>query len=323
VPARAERRLAFIEPQLATLVGEPPVGPEWIHEVKFDGYRMACLLGGGHARLLTRRGLDWTPRFPRVAERAAALKAVSAMLDGEIVALLPDGRSSFQALQQALMSRQAEQVVYYAFDLLRLDDQDLRALPLAERKQQLANLLKRSPRDRRRTLRYSEHLGGSGARVLAKACRMGLEGIVSKRQDAPYRSGRGRSWLKIKCVNRQEFVVVGFTEPRGSRKGVGALLLGVYAERRKLRYTGKVGTGMSVQLLNSLRTSLEPLRRSTPPLHGPAERGLGAVHWVEPRVVVEVSFTEWTEDGRLRHPALVGVREDKPARQVKRETAAR
>lgn len=322
-PAAARpRALAFIEPQLATLVTEPPAGADWIHEVKFDGYRMECLLSGGRARLLTRRGLDWTARFPRVAELAADLPARAAILDGEIVALLPDGRSSFQALQQALMNPEASNVVYYAFDLLRVEQHDLRRLPLEQRKRQLHALLKGSRRDRRRTLRYSDHVEGGGTRVLDRACRMGLEGIVSKRRDAPYRSGRGRSWLKIKCVNRQEFIVIGFTDPRGGRKGVGALLLGVHGAKGELQYAGKVGTGMGEALLRSLRATLEPLRRDGSPLRGKPERGLGGVHWVEPRLVVEVSFTEWTEDGRLRHPSFVGVREDKPARQVRRERPA-
>jgi len=321
---RGSGRPAFVEPQLATLVSDPPAGSEWLHEVKFDGYRMECLLADGSARLLTRRGLDWTPRFAKVAERAASLPARRAILDGEIVALLPDGRTSFQALQQALMAEHAQQVVYYVFDLLRLDDLDLRSLPLVERKLRLARLLKaRKARDRRGTLRYSDHVSGRGKSVLARACKLGLEGIVSKRADASYQSGRSRSWLKIKCLNRQEFVVVGFTEPRGGRKGIGALLLGFYANKGELRYAGKVGTGMGEELLRWLRATLDPLRRVTSPIAGGSERGLAAAHWVEPRLVVEVEFTEWTEDGRLRHPSLVGVREDKPARDVRREEPAR
>jgi bifunctional non-homologous end joining protein LigD len=285
---------AFVEPQLATLVSDPPAGSEWLHEVKFDGYRMECLLGDGSARLLTRRGLDWTERFPGVAEVAATLPARRAILDGEIVALLPDGRSSFQALQQALLADPARPVVYYVFDLLRLDDRDLRPLPLRERKLQLAKLLKSRPklRDRRGTVRYSDHVSGRGTTVLARACKLGLEGIVSKRQDAAYQSGRSRAWLKTKCLNRQEFVVVGFTEPRGGRKGIGALLLGVQGSKGKLQYAGKVGTGMTEPMLRSLRATLEPLRRSTSPQEGSSGRGLAAAHWVEPRLVVEVEFTE-------------------------------
>ena len=312
----------FIEPQLATLVSEPPEGEEWLHEVKFDGYRMECLVADGSARLFTRRGLDWTERFPRVAERAAGLPARRAVLDGEVVALLPDGRSSFQALQQALMAERAHPVVYYVFDLLRLEAEDLRRLPLEERKRRLAALLK-GRRDRTKTLRYSDHVSGDGASVWSRACDLGLEGTVAKRRDAPYQSGRTRSWLKIKSLNRQEFVVVGFTEPRGARQGIGALLLGVYDGAGKLTYAGKVGTGMGDVALRSMRRTLGELVRDTPPVHGKPARGLAGVHWVEPKLVVEVAFTEWTDDGRLRHPSFVGLREDKPAKQVRRERPAR
>ena len=314
---------AFIEPQLATLVSDPPPGPDWLHEVKFDGYRMECLLADGRARLLTRRGLDWTARFPQIAEQLADLPARRAILDGELVALLPDGRSSFQALQRASTEAQAPQVVYYVFDLLRLEEVDLRPLPLAERKLRLAQLLKGLRRSRRATVRYSDHERGRGATALRRACKLGLEGIVSKQAQAPYHSGRSRAWLKIKCLNRQEFVVVGFTEPRGGRQGIGALLLGVHGPKGQLEYAGKVGTGMGADLLRRLRKELESLRRDGSPIHGRVERGLPGVHWVDPRMVVEVEFTEWTADGRLRHPSFVGVREDKPAREVRREEPSR
>lgn len=189
---------------------------------------MAVVIGG-KARLFTRRGLDWSDRFPGIVTACGTLPARQAVLDGEVVALLPDGRSSFQALQEA-MSGNSHPVVYYVFDLLQLDGADLRNLPLIERKEQLAGLLRGRQGRRARAVRYSTHVVGQGARVLAKACRRGLEGIVSKRKDAPYRSARTRTWLKVKCLNRQEFVAVGFTEPRGRRSGLGALLLGVYAE---------------------------------------------------------------------------------------------
>ena len=313
---------AFIEPQLATLVSDPPSGAGWLHEVKFDGYRMECLLADGRARLLTRRGLDWTARFPQIAEQLASLPVRRALLDGEIVALLPDGRSSFQALQRVLMEAQARQVVYYVFDLLRLEEDDLRPLPLAERKLRLAKLLK-GRRSRPATVRYSDHVRGRGAMVLRRTCKLGLEGIVSKQAEAPYHSGRSRAWLKIKCLNRQEFVVVGFTEPRGARQGIGALLLGVHGLKGELSYAGKVGTGIGADLLRRLRGELESLRRESSPVDAQHERGLRGVHWVEPRLVVEVEFNEWTDDGRLRHPSFVGVREDKPAREVKREEPSR
>ena len=301
---------------------EPPAGDEWLHEVKFDGYRLECVLSAGKARLLTRRGNDWTARFPPIAGAVEALPVRQAVLDGEAVALLPDGRSSFQALQRALGSPRSSGIVFYAFDILRLDGRDLRAEPLHERKGKLAALLGRRRRGAA-LLRYSDHVEGHAERVFAKACRQGLEGIVSKRRDAPYRSGRTRSWLKVKCFNRQEFVIVGFTEPRGSRSGIGALLLGVHDGRGRLRYAGRVGTGMSGAMLAAIRADLEPLERDEPAVDaGPLGRR-GGVHWVESVRVAEVAFTEWTDDGRLRHPSFVGMREDKPARQVRRERPAR
>ena len=311
----------FIPPQLATLVADVPEGTEWLHEIKFDGYRFVTVVERGGARLFTRRGLDWSERFPRIASACESLPVRQAVLDGEVVALLPDGRSSFQALQQA-MGGGRHPVVYYVFDLLMQDGEDLRSLPLIERKRRLAGLLRGRRGPGARTVRFSSHVVGNGDQVLARACSMGLEGIVSKRRDDPYASTRTRSWLKIKCLNRQEFVVVGFTEPQGRRMGIGALLLGVY-DNDELRYAGKVGTGMGDVLLRDLRRRLDQLRRETPAFAGKVSRGLKGISWVEPRVVVEVAFTEWTADGRLRHPSFVGLREDKTAREVKREVPAR
>ncbi len=293
-----------------------PEGSEWIHEVKFDGYRLIAVIARGRARLFTRKGLDWTARFPAVAAACSLVRARNAVLDGEVVALLSDGRSSFQALQQA-MGGGGRPIVYFAFDLMELDGRDLRPEPLGERKKLLAGLLRGRRGPGARALRYSTHLVGHGESVLEKACRRGLEGIVSKRRDAPYQSVRARTWRKIKCQSRQEFVVIGFTQPRGSRSGLGALLLGVHDVGR-LVYAGKVGTGMGELLLRGLRDRLESITRASAPVEGKI-RGAAQVTWVEPRVVVEVAFTEWTDDGRLRHPAFVGLREDKPAREVRRE----
>ncbi len=218
--------------------------------MKYDGYRLMAVVRRGAARLFTRKGLDWTARFPGVASACAGLPAREAVLDGEVVALLPDGRSSFHALQQA-MGGGGRPMVYYAFDLLRFDGADLRSAPLIERKKRLSGLLRGRRGAGTRTVRYANHVVGRGGAVLAKACRMGLEGIVSKRKDAPYRSARVRTWLKIKCQSRQEFVVIGFTEPRGSRSGLGALLLGVH-DRGTLVYAGKVGTGMGELVLRGI-----------------------------------------------------------------------
>jgi bifunctional non-homologous end joining protein LigD len=319
VSARSNTHPAFIQPELATLVSEPPKGDEWLHEMKFDGYRLECLLERGRARLITRSGLDWTDRFPNVAEAAAAIPARSAVLDGEVVVLLPDGRSSFRALQLALKGEPSGPMVYFAFDLLALDGKDLRRFPLIERKDLLADLL-HGRRRGSRVVRFSEHVEGHGDTVYARACKAGLEGIISKRSDSPYSSARTRAWLKVKCVNRQEFVVVGFTEPKGGRGGFGALLLGVHNGKR-LTYAGKVGTGFSDALLRDTRRELEGLIRKEPTVDaGPDGR---RAHWVEPKKVAEVVFTEWTDDGRLRHPAFVGFREDKPARHVRRERVAK
>ena len=309
--------------ELATLVDEPPDGDQWLHELKFDGYRVECLIDDGAVTLITRKGLDWTHQFSPIAEAASALPVESAILDGEVVVLLPDGRSSFQALQQAFSGRPPGALVYYVFDLLEYDGEDLRQQPLIDRKQLLALLLKRR-RKGSRVLRYSDHIQGQGRKVLADACKAGLEGIISKRSDSLYTGVRSRSWLKVKCQQRQEFVIVGFTEPKGARSGLGALLLGVYGDGKSgLRYAGKVGTGFSDATLADLESRLTPLERKTTPLKDGPRTGLKGLHWVEPRLVAEVRFTEWTDDGRLRHPAFVGLRRDKPAAEVRRENVRR
>jgi len=308
----------FIPPQLATLVDTPPPGDDWVHEVKFDGYRLECLKDLGQVRLLTRTGLDWTGKFPGIAAAAARLRARRAILDGEVVALLPDGRSSFQALQQSLSADAPGDIVYFAFDLLRLDGVDLRPLPLVERKARLARLLGQAAR-RRGAVRYSEHTTGKVKEALARACRKGLEGLIAKRAGVPYQSGRTRWWLKIKCQRRQEFIVIGYTEPKGRRSGVGALLLGVRDDDGTLRYAGRVGTGMNQAMLASLKDDLVPLRRKTSPAGRGTPRSAAGMHWVDPKLVVEVAFTEWTGAGVLRHPSFVGLREDKSPREVRRE----
>ena len=309
----------FIPPQLATLVDSPPLGDEWLHEVKFDGYRMECIKEAGRVRLLSRRGNDWTARFPAIVAAAGRLKPRRVILDGEAVALLEDGRSSFQALQQVLHTDPPGATVYYAFDLLRLEGEDLRGLPLEERKARLARVLGPSRRRGTGALRYSEHTTGKVEAALARACRKGLEGLIVKRRDLPYQSGRTRSWLKVKCQNRQELVVIGFTEPKGRRSGIGALILGFRDDDGQLRYAGRVGTGMDDAMLASLRQQLEPLRRATPPAERGVPRARTGITWVEPKLVAEVSFTEWTSDGILRHPSFEGLREDKSPREVRRE----
>jgi bifunctional non-homologous end joining protein LigD len=305
---------AWVAPQLATLVSAPPVGDAWVHEIKLDGYRILARIDRGRARLLTRNRQDWTDHFPAVAEAAAALPVKEAILDGEIVVFDSAGISSFQALQQAAESGRPP--TYVAFDLLFLDGRDLRGEPLVARKKALARLL----RGRRGRLRYSEHFDAPGQSVYERACRMALEGIVCKRKDAPYVSGRGSSWLKVKCMARQEFVIGGFTDPEGARADFGSLLLGVYEPDGRLVYTGKVGTGFTNATLATLGQRLRRLVQRTSPFapDGPRPPANGS-HWVKPTLVGEVTFTEWTRDGLLRHPSFQGLREDKPAAQVVRE----
>jgi bifunctional non-homologous end joining protein LigD len=311
--AAASALPARIEPQLATLVDAPPAGAGWLHEIKLDGYRILARIEHGKARLLTRSGHDWTARMPGVAEALLALKVRSALLDGEVVALDADGRSRFQLLQRALQEPRAE-LRYFVFDLLHLDGSDLREDPLWSRKQALRELFTRVRRSK--TLQFCEHIEGEGGEVFAEACKIGAEGVVCKQAGAPYRSGRTRTWLKVKCAMRQEFVIVGFTRPAGSRIGLGALLLGVHDDAGALRYCGKVGTGFSDDLLARLRKRLGALERETPSVVDPprAER---QAHWVKPQLVAEVTFTEWTRDGRVRHPAFIGLRSDKPASEIR------
>jgi bifunctional non-homologous end joining protein LigD len=236
---------AFVRPQLTRLVETPPKGDGWVHEIKFDGYRIHARIEAGKAKLLTRAGLDWTDRYEVPAESIAKLKVQAAYLDGELCAVGEDGVTSFAAMQAATDSRASTDLVYFAFDLLWIDGEDLRLRPLVDRKKRLEALLKGAPSQ----VRYSEHLVGNGPEVLRKACALYVEGIVSKRADAPYVPGDRGIWTKAKCVNRQEFIVVGWTDPEGSRRGVGALLLGYYDSNGRLIYAGRVGTGMTQRTL--------------------------------------------------------------------------
>ena len=302
-------------PQLATLVDAPPDGDEWLHELKYDGYRLIARISGDTVRLITRRGNDWTDRFPTVAGELADFPAETAILDGEVVVQLPDGTTDFQALQNLLQGAATGRLLYYLFDIPYLDGYDLTGVPLIERKAVLKLLLDRMPGTR--VIRYSDHVQGKGAEVFRHACRFVLEGIISKRSDSPYRQKRTRTWVKTKCGSRQEFVIGGYTDPAGERAGFGALLLGYYDEEGQLRYCGKVGTGFSDSLLNAMTGRMAALRRKTAPFDNPPS-GRG-IHWIEPELVAEVEFTAWTRDDILRHPSFKGLREDKPAADVRRE----
>ncbi|MBC7977524.1 MAG: DNA ligase D, partial [Myxococcales bacterium] len=295
------------ELQLATLVDQAPEGPEWLHEQKFDGYRILAELDHGKVRLLSRRFKDWTPELPDVVAAVARIPATHALIDGEVAAVLPDGRTSFQALQN---EKAGAHIAYFVFDLLALDGEDLKPLPLETRKARLAALVEATPPG---VIRYSDHVAGSGRAFFALACRTGLEGIISKRRDKPYLPGRGPTWQKTKCLLRQELVIGGYTEPSGSRTGIGALLVGYYAEGasgangtdrkasaggvgRKLVYAGKVGTGFSHALLGELRDLLVPRERTASPFDPEPPRAWtgGDRRWVTPDLVGEVAFSEWT-----------------------------
>jgi len=306
-------------PQLATLVDRPPSGDEWFHEIKYDGYRIGARVRKGHVSLYTRNGNDWTASFPQVADAVRRLDLDDALIDGEAAVVLPDGRTSFQAMQNAGDVANRGTVVYFVFDLLRLNGATLEALPLEERKARLRKLVGGRKTGR---IRFSEHIEGSGQAFFDHACRAGLEGIVSKRRDQPYRAGRHGGWLKTKCSKRQEFVIGGFTDPEGMRAGLGALLIGYY-DRDRLVFCGKVGTGFTQKLALELRATLDRLEQKPSPFTPPPEGRLGRdAHWVKPDLVCEVVFTEWTTDGKIRHPSFQGLRADKKPKQVTREKPA-
>jgi bifunctional non-homologous end joining protein LigD len=304
--------------QLATLVDEAPAGDEWIHEVKYDGYRLRVALRQGKATVLTRSGADWTARFPAIARTVEALPVSSAVLDGEAVVLDKDGRSDFGLLQDALAARRPDNVRLEAFDLLYLEGFDLRAETLLRRKELLASLLGGLPSGD--PLHAVEHFVGDGPAHHAASCRLLLEGSVSKRGDRPWVPGRTRDWLKVKCLARQEFVVGGWTDPAGSRLELGALLLGVHDAGGVLRYAGRVGTGFTERTLTELAERLRGLASDAAPFADPPHAD--GLHWVRPELVVEVAFREWTRDGVVRQPSFRGVRDDAAAADVVRESPA-
>ena len=310
---------ASLSPTLATLVDSAPTGDDWIHEIKFDGYRMVSRIDHGDVHVYSRNGKEWTAVLPSVVAALQRLDVDQAWLDGEIAVADAHGLTSFQQLQNALSNPRAKNISYFVFDLLYQDGYDLRGVGLTERKQLLRRLIDTSDP----VLRYSVDVQGSGAEFFEQACKLKLEGAVSKRANSVYREGvRTRDWLKVKCGHRQEMVIGGFTDPQGSRTGFGALLLGIY-EGGKLRYAGKVGTGFDDKTLTKLRPILGKLEQKEPPFINPP-RGFEAkgAHWIKPQLVAEIAFTEWSNDGALRHPSFQGLREDKKATDVVREQVA-
>ena len=313
---------ATLSPQLATLVASAPEGNHWIAENKFDGYRMLARIAAGKVALITRNGNDWTEKLRDLARQVEELGVQSGWLDGEIVVLIGAGVPDFNRLQNAIDNSRSKDIVYFVFDVPFLGDMDLRRVPLASRRAVLKELIADRGNDR---VRFSESFDATPAQLLAAACQMGLEGVMLKRSDSPYVSARTDTWLKLKCQQRQEFVVIGFTDRSGAAREVGGLLLG-YNQDGVLRYGGSVGTGWDSTTGSELHQRLTKLRTDKPAVDPKtvkpgrwSKRAAGTERWVKPEIVVEVAFSEWTPDGHVRHPTFRGVRTDKPGRAITRE----
>lgn len=303
-------------PVLATLVDGPPPSPEeWLYEIKFDGYRMLTRIdAAGDIRFFTRNGNDWTSKLKHLEAQVRAIEPAPGWLDGEIVMLNDSGTPDFQALQNAFDRSVTKSIVYFLFDVPHWDGYDLRLTPLSERRE----LLERILTARETELRFSSAFDGRAEDIVASACRMGLEGIIGKRRDSIYSSKRSAAWIKLKCTQRQEFVIGGYTDPKGSRSGLGAILVGVYGPGGALQYAGSVGSGFSGKKLSAVVAMLEPLAIDKSPFAGVTDSDRRA-HWVKPVLVAEVSFAEWTKDGHLRHSVFHALRSDKDPKSIIRE----
>ncbi|WP_251962785.1 DNA ligase D [Pseudomonas sp. Marseille-Q5299] len=308
-----------LQPQLATLVDSPPAG-DWRYEVKFDGYRVLARIEGDDVRLFTRNGHDWSHKMPRQVAALRALGLDSAWLDGEMVVNGENGVADFQALQNAFDTAHDERIVYYLFDLLFLGGQDLRERPLEDRRKALGELLEH---DQSEVLEFSADFEQPVESLLDSACRLQLEGLIGKRAGSPYTGRRSADWIKLKCKQRQEFVIVGFTDPKGSRSGFGALLLALHdPDSGELRYAGKVGTGFSATTLDSIHARLKPLEIGKPALpRPPTGAEARGVHWLKPKLMAEVAYAQMTRDGVVRHSVFHGLRDDKPASAIDLERA--
>ncbi len=314
--ARTAALPATLQPELATLVDSPPSDPaNWIYEIKFDGYRMLTRAEGGRVRLVTRNGNDWTGKLPELARALEGMELPDGWYDGEII--MPGERvpADFQALQGAFDSARTANIVYYLFDIPYCAGHDLREVPLEQRREVLRRVVERKPADK---VRFSAVFDAPPRDIVASACRLGLEGVVAKRRDSAYVTRRSSDWIKLKCGQRQEFVIGGYTDPKGSRAGIGSLLLGVHDEEGRLRYAGNVGTGFSERTLREIREQLDALTTDKPAFAPDPELPRNA-HWVRPELVAEVAFGEWTRTGRIRHSVFHGLRADKQPAAIVRE----
>jgi len=318
--ARKARLPEQLKPELATLVEKAP-GGEWSYEIKFDGYRIMARIDHGEVQLFTRNGHDWTHKLPKQAEALAALGLESAWLDGEMVVADEQGVPDFQALQNAFDSGRSGAILYYLFDIPYLNGVDLREVPVEERRAALATVLKPNEDP---LLRFSDAFGEEPEALLNSACQMRMEGLIGKRLGSPYVSRRSSDWIKLKCKHRQEFVVVGFTDPQRFRAiAFGALLLGLHdRDNGELRYAGKVGTGFNETTLKHIHEQLKPLQTKKPSVVNPPT-GFDAkgVHWLKPTLLAEVAFAEMTKEGSVRHAVFHGLRDDKPAEDITEERA--
>ncbi|NML60921.1 DNA ligase D [Massilia sp. RP-1-19] len=309
---------SMLSPELATLVDSPPSTPEdWIFEIKFDGYRLLARVEGKQVRLFTRNGHDWTHKLPTLQKGLAAMTLPDGWYDGEIVVHDENGKPNFGMLHLAFDGSNTAEIVYFVFDAPYCNSYDMRAVPLEARRAMLQSLLEKAPSD---MVRFSAEFGNDPQELVIAACKMGLEGVIGKRRDSRYVERRSPEWIKLKCGQRQEFVVGGYTDPQGSRTGIGSLLLGVYDKDGVLQYAGNVGSGFNEATLRELKKQLAALDTDKSPFPPKAVAGRKP-HWVKPKLIAEVSFAEWTRTGSVRHAVFQGLRDDKPAKGIKRETA--
>ncbi|MES2787509.1 MAG: DNA ligase D [Pseudomonadota bacterium] len=320
-PPAGARKAPFpktLQPQLATLVDKPPADPDnWVFEIKFDGYRMLARAQAGAVQLFTRNGNDWTHKLPHLEQALREMDLPDGWYDGEIIMPGQAGPADFQALQGSFDSARTANILYYLFDVPWCAGYDLREVPLVERRSVLQRIVERKPHP---NVRFSAVFDSPPDEIIASACKLGLEGVIAKRKDSAYVLRRSSDWIKLKCGQRQEFVIGGWTDPKGSRAGIGALLLGVHTPDGKLKYSGNVGTGFSDATLRDLREKLDAIQAAEPPFARDPDLPRNA-HWVKPELICEVAFAEWTQTGRVRHSVFHGLRTDKPAHQIEREEA--